>query len=538
MKVRLATALRAPVRALRFAAIAVALASVSLSLSAPVALASHAQTSIFQDDQLLLYSGTQTVTKTLATLKSLGVQMIRVTVKWSALAPDPLSYTYPGPYFDPRYPTSYPAANWAPYDRVISIAQRDGLAVNLDVTAPGPLWAMGRKPLDTRAADHWFPNVQQWEEFFYAVALRYDGQYYRFPHVTSWSIWNEPNQPGWLSPQSQKVNGTWTAVSPKLYRRYVDAAFTALAIADHGINGNQLLIGELAPEGDETPNEYLPMTPLPFLRDMYCVNGRYRPLSGTPATALGCPATPDPAKFVSANPGLFEATGFAHHPYYFFHPPNASDPDRNTVPIDDIGRLERALDSVYRAYGVHGQLPIYYTEYGYQTRPPNPFQTVTPAEQAAYLNQADFMAYNTPRVKSVAQFLLVDSAPDKAFPKTSFEYWAESFQTGLEFVNHKPKPAYTAYRMPIWIPHPSFHRGTSMLVWGQVRPASSVASTTAQVEFSGGAGNTWTTLGTVSTAQDGYFTIDVKPSGSGLVRIAWQSPHGPVYSRSVTVTAS
>src|ERR1700752_4103092 len=182
MKVRPVTSLCALMRGLiaRFAAIALVAAAASIGLGAPGAQADHTQSSIFQDDQLLLYSGTQTVTKTLSTLKSLGVQMIRLTVKWSALAPDPLSYTYPAPYFDPRYPSSYPAANWAPYDRVISIAQRDGIAVNLDLTAPGPLWAMGPKPVTTRAADHWYPSPQQWLYFVYAVGLRYDGSYYRY----------------------------------------------------------------------------------------------------------------------------------------------------------------------------------------------------------------------------------------------------------------------------------------------------------------------------------------------------------------------
>ena len=517
--------------------LAVALAVLAAS---PTAFADHTQTSIFQDDQYLLYSNTQTVQRTLSTLKRLGVQEIRVTVKWSALAPNPTSSRKPGSYFTPWLPTFYPAANWAPYDRVISIAQRDGIAVNLDLTAPGPLWAMGSKPVTTRAADHWYPSAQQWLYFVYAVGLRYDGTYYRYPKVTSWSIWNEPDQPGWLSPQWQKIKGHWTAESPRLYRDYVREAWSALTATGHTpAAGTQFLIGELAPEGGEKPQEYAPMTPLPFLRDLYCVNSGYRPLSGTAATALGCPSTPDPSAFVTNNPGLFQASGFAHHPYYFFHAPNVSDPDKNAVPIEDLSRLEHALDSVFHTYGVSTKLPIYFTEYGYQTRPPNPFQTVTPAEQASYLNQADYIAYNNPRVKSVAQFLLVDSAPDRLFPKNSFEYWAESFQTGLEFVNHKPKPAYYSYRMPVWIPHPTFSRGGSMSIWGQLRPADGGGPATAQIEFSGtGVGASWTTLGSVSTAAaDGYYMTSVKPSGTGFIRVAWTSPHGVIYSRTAPITA-
>ena len=44
------------------------------------------------------------------------------------------------------------------------------------------------------------------------------------------------------------------------------------------------------------------------------------------------------------------------------------------------------------------------------TNPPSPVG-VTLAQQSAYLNQAEFIAYGNPRVKDLSQFLLVDSPP-------------------------------------------------------------------------------------------------------------------------------
>ncbi len=513
------------------------LAALALLSALPTAaLADHAQQSVFQDDQFLLYEPTLTVIRTLAVLKTLGVQQVRVTVKWSTIAPDPLSRRRPGGSFNPIFPSSYPASGWAPYDRVIALAQRFGIAVELNLTAPGPLWAMGGRPPTTRAADHWYPHPSDFLAFVFAVGLRYSGHYLGLPRVALWSIWNEPNQPGWLSPQSLRIRGRVRPIAPRLYRDYVRAGYSALYFSGHPSSTDTILIGELAPEGYETSGFYTAITPLPFLRDVYCVNGRYRPLSGASARALGCPRSGSRTRFVRDNPGLFDASGFAHHPYYFFHPPSYSAPDPNFAPIADLDRLERALDRSLRAWGSRRHLPIYLTEYGYQTRPPDPYEVVTPAEQAGYLNQADYIAWRDRRVRSVAQFLLLDSPPDPRFTPQEFGYW-DTFQTGLLFANATPKPAYAAYRTPVWIPRPRFRRGSPVFVWGQVRPASSGARVQAAIQWKGGRG-AFRTLAIVSTqARDGYLTARVRPPGTGLIRIAWSSARGPVASRSVRVRA-
>ena len=49
-----------------------------------------------------------------------------------------------------------------------------------------------------------------------------------------------------------------------------------------------------------------------------------------------------------------------------------------------------------------------------------------------FLNEADYIAWRDPRVRSVAQFLLYDSAPDSRYPPADFSYW-DTFQTGLLF---------------------------------------------------------------------------------------------------------
>jgi hypothetical protein len=532
----------------------------------PVARADTTQESTFQDDAYLVDSSSAVVYHTLAQLASLGVTRVRVNVKWSTIAPNPTSRTMPAK-FNPLNPADYPAASWVPYDRLVVWAAAYGIGVDFNITAPGPLWAMAGGAPTKRAADHWYPDAQAFGDFVYALGARYSGSYSPpalaatdpstnpvtkllggltggppstpppatpLPRVDYWSVWNEPNQPGWLAPQWRSYRRQQVLNSPRLYRQYVDAAYGALASSGH--RSDTVLVGELAPEGYTTPGAYIATTPLPFLRALYCVDSRYRRLRGNATAALGCPTSGTAKGFIRANPGLFYATGFAHHPYYFYHPPAYRTADSNYAPLANLSRLEHGVDRALAAYGVHRRLPIYITEYGYSTNPPNPREIVTPAEQAAYINQADYMAWRDPRVRSVSQFLLYDSGPDTSVPKSSLLYW-DTFQTGLLFANGRPKPAYNAYRTPIWIPSPRVRRGARVLIWGQIRPGPHDVVQAALVQWRARHGR-WSTVATVQFEQpEGYFTARVRPPGSGILRIAWRGAGGVAYtSRTVTVT--
>jgi hypothetical protein len=520
--------------------------------------------SMFQDDRLLLYSSTPTVVRTLDTLRALGVDRLRVTVLWSALAPASGSRIAPAG-FDGTNPAAYPSGVWAPYDRLLLLARARGLGVDFDLTAPGPLWAMRPGAPIAREANHFEPSAAAFERFVIAIGRRYSGRYVPpraqapLSRVDYWSVWNEPNQPGWLAPQTAGLGpragpglraglgpragpGLRAGLGPRavlesarLYRGYVDGAFAALRRTGHG--RDTFLIGELAPEGDERRGASLPVPPIRFLRALYCTGSSYRPLIGAAATALGCPAGgPSPA-FVAAHPGLFAATGFAHHPYSFFLAPQAPMPDVNFAPLSELGRLEHGLDAIFSAYSVSRRLPIYLTEYGYETNPPNPFRGVSPATQAAYLNQAEYMAWSDPRVRTLSQFLLYDSAPDAAYPRGSIGYWS-TFQTGLAFLSGKPKPSFFTYALPIFVPDPSFARGTAVTVWGMLRLAPDGTEQRALVQWRSSGGRTdWRTLEFVTTANpSGVLLVRVRLPGSGAVRLAWRSPRGVTdYSRAFPV---
>ena len=587
------------VAALAAATIAViAAAAVLIPASAH---ASHAPESIFQDDDSLIYADATTVSNTLDTLASLGVQRLRLTIQWNDIAPDPSSTTEPAD-FDATDPNDYTLAQyggspdvWAPYDRIVEMAAAHGIGVDFNVTAPGPLWAMQPAPVTTqfgtRPANHYDPSATDFGQFVQALGTRYSGTYIpptttttpappptltipllppiqttttptptptasALPRVDYWSIWNEPDQPGWLAPQWVSVGSQRVPESPQLYRGLVDAAIGALDVTGHTLTSDTILVGETAPEGDVSPvgrgrhlhyvsdtGFYDAMTPMVFVRALYCVNGSYRPLTGIAATVLGCPTSGSAKSFVTANPGLFYAAGFAHHPYFFLFAPNYSSPVANFVPLADIGRLERGLDQIFSAYDVNRKIPIYFTEYGYQTRPPDPYQVVTPAEQAVYLNEADYLSWKNPRVKSVSQFLLYDAGPDSSYPPSSYDYW-DTFQTGLIYGpgttrDGQVKPAYYAYRLPIWIPTARIKRGSKTLVWGLLRMAPKNVTLQALIQWKRQRRGRYRTIATVHVpaSAGGYFTTEVKPPGTGSIRMAWRSSSGQTYtSRAVAVT--
>jgi hypothetical protein len=498
--------------------------------------------SMFQDDALLVYGTNGVVEKTLATLKGLGVDRLRITVKWSDIAPDPTSRTRPRG-FRAADPSAYSELGFARYDRIDLLAARQGIAVDFDVTAPAPLWATTRG-VPARYAANAAPRARDFRAFVTALGRRYDGRYaitipgvgrMTLPRVSFWSVWNEPNQPGWLAPQYRRAGRGTEMEAPRLYRAYADAAYTALHATGHA--GDRILVGELAPEGCAGAGAGTcfyaptlePIAPIPFVESLYCVDAAYRPLRGAAASAVGCPPSGSRRAFVAANPVLFDATGFAHHPYSFFLAPNVPLAQTGFVPLANLGRLERGLDRAFAAYGLTRRIPLYLDEYGYVTNPPNPVRGKTLAQQASYLDEAAYMAWKDPRVEGLSQFLLVDAAPDTSFAPGSAGYWS-TFQTGLEFVSGKPKPSLRAYRVPIWLPSPSVSPGAQVPVWAMLRAATNGTLQRASIQWRRGPGSAWRTLGHVSTRQpDGVFETRVTVPASGRLRVQWRSPGGASY---------
>jgi hypothetical protein len=370
------------------------------------ALANKHEESILMDDDQLIYATPAHMARTLREIKALGVDRVKVTVVWSLVAPRASARRKPK--FDAANPASYPYGAWKRWDQLVAWCRLLGLKVYFQVGAPAPVWATSGPHEAQGDGYRWSerPNAREFGQFVKAVGRRYSGNYIpanenalRPPRqlgahgqsgitptasdpnppvqrVNYWGLWNEPNVTGWMSPQFRRVGGHEVDNSPRMYRRLVDTSYAALKASGHA--SDTILIGELASHGA--------VYPIPFTQELYCVSGSYRPLTGSRATALGCPSSGNRARFAAAHPGLFVFPGFAYHPYSFDTPPNRTMADPNIITLANLVRIEAAVDRSRGAYGKrprHGTL-MYLTEWGYKTNPPNPFVKSSLTDQATW----------------------------------------------------------------------------------------------------------------------------------------------------------
>jgi hypothetical protein len=477
---------------------------------------------------------------TLAQLRMLGVDRVRVAVRWQQIAPNPLSHRRPR-NFNGADPASYPAGTWGVWDAIVSYAKQDGIAVNFDLLGGAPLWATGPGvPHDGKPHPNWKPSTTEFGKFARAVATRYSGNYdpttnqlapgdpNDLPKVSFWSVWNEPDYGPSLAPQG--VPGHLSIEnSPRMYRNLVDAAWSALRATGHA--HDSVVIGELAPRGAEHWGVFSGMKPLIFLRAMYCLDSRYHKLRGRAAAIRGCPTTAAGSRqFVAKNSALFRAAGFADHPYMRWYPPSREQfPDRNSASLGEIGNLTRALDRVQHVYGSHERFPIYDTEFGYITTPPKHDSKKTPwvsqSTGAYYLNWAEYISWRNPRIRSFSQYLLYDPLP--ALASNDFGGFASGL---LTFGRHAQKATYAAWRLPLYMPVTSPRRGRRLEVWGCARPARFAQIDTGetqvvQIQFQRGSRGPFAPLRQVTVSGSScYFDLHMAFPGSGTVRLAWTYP--------------
>jgi len=555
-------------RSRRLAAAAALAAVLALwSLAWPQrAAASAEQVSIFQDGSVL--GNPYQVQE----LRHLGVRVIRVFIRWSSFAPDPSSRRRPR--FDAADPASYPAGVWDAYDQLDRAAADDDVGLLFTITGGAPQWATGPGAPPVVAHSNnlyaWRPSVRQFGQFVHAVGERYGGGYRPcrlcspLPAVRYWEIYNEANFGEDLGPQA--IDGSRVLTAPTIYRGIVAASWGALSATGH--RHDTILLSGLAARGmDGRPRRGAPQgypgnfgetKPLEFIRALYCVDSRYREYRGAAARTRGCPATRAAARrFRARNPGLFDASGFAIHPYPLGSdsdmPPNrTASPDPNYAALSQLPHMATLLDRVFRLYGSRAQLPIWNTEYGYLSYPPVK-GGVSPATQALYLNWAEYLSWRNPRIRSFSQYLLTDPNPTVGVPEFG------GFASGLLFFGGRPKPSYDAWRLPIFLPRTSAHAGQRLWVWGCVRPAyyaivDTGAPQQAYIQFRASGGSAWTTLRTLTfTRSSCYFYVPVSLPSSGMVRLAYFypaadprlhptilntyiDPLAPAVSRSVAVT--
>jgi len=318
--------------------------------------------------------------------------MIKVQLPWADVAPG--GKRKPSG-FNGASPSGY---NWGVYDSVIADIRARGFKVMFALAPPAPGWAT-RARGDTKGVNR--PSAREFGRFAEAAAKH-------FPGVSVWTLWNEPNHPGHLYPQSTKGG---RPVAPHIYHDMVRAGVSGLRRG--GAKHDTILFGELLPIGKPVDGPKRNLQPLKFLRSFF---------TGRPITGVG---------------------GFAYHPYTRPAGPLIREPTANDATIRSYGRVLHVLDSARAAGKLHSKkpLPIWNTEFGFQTNPPDPYAARIASVPRFWDLSELWFSYSNRRVKSISQYTMYDQAGP-----------ASLWQSGLRFANGATKTdIYTNYRLPLLV---------------------------------------------------------------------------------------
>jgi len=440
----------------------ITIAMLVAAVAAPTAAASSRQLLIMQDDALVRSAPSTT----LAEFADLGADVVKLNLYWDEVAPQgrrkPVG-------FDGSNPAGYA---WGSYDTAVQAILAQGMRPYFALGSHAPRWATnGRGRPGTGR-----PSAKEFRLFAEAAGRH-------FANVHIWSIWNEPNLSSWLSPQRSKG----IPLSPSIYRNLYLAGRSGLI--DGGHSGDTFLLGELMPRGGTSPTK---VRPVEFLREMACLDRRYHQIRGRAAKKRGC-------RTVRRIP----TAGIAYHPYTPPGGPHVPE-GREDAAIGQLSRVRATIDALARRGKLPRGLPIWITEFGFQTKPPDPLQGASLSRAAGFMDESERIAFRNPRVASYSQYTLVDDPPR---PGSGPLRWS-SWQAGLKFGDGRRKPrVYDAFRLPLFVRTLSSDR---VEIFGGRR---TLTGGTAQIQAKGASGG-YRSLGSAKVNRAGYFRRVLKVKGA------------------------
>jgi hypothetical protein len=214
--------------------------------------------------------------------------------------------------------------------------------------------------------------------FAYAAALKY-------PWITRWTVWNEPNVRLFLIPNSPSVYTT----------RLLNPAYRALKSA----NPRNLVAGGVT-SPRKTPSG---VSPIAWIRGMRAAHALLDAYAQNPY-----PVRP---RETPTGGGCWHCTEVT------------------------MATLPKLITEVKRDFGARTR--IWLTEYGYNSKPPSKWLGVSNVLQARYVGQAALRAYLAPRVDLLIHFLVRD--------EPNATKWTSGFYTS----RGKVKPSFNAYALPL-----------------------------------------------------------------------------------------
>lgn len=394
----------------------------------------------------------------LDTMKRQGAQVVRVNAGWNEIALEGCASRTLEQLKDP----DNGCYRWDVVDGVVQQASDRGILV-LASFSRAPHWLHRNANTSYLGATsrEWTRSVQHYVAFMQAAATRYTAGS-PHGHIRLWTVWNEPNSKTYFAPMHTPA---LLGAAPRRYAQLYGYSARVIRAANR-----QALI---AP-GPTGPNSTI--KPVTFIRQVQRFLPTYLP--GTGATER---------RYINA---------WAHNPY----PGVTTAPSRGRISSPAIGMtnirdLFRELDRA----AVTRRLPVWATEFSYETNPPEQTFGVPPHVQGRFMGEAFDWLDSTNRVTVAVWYGLTDPID------------SGNWQSGTYYASGTPKASLAWAQRAISVPIGRTRRGSAVRVWARsmVNPrATRIAVSTN--------GRTWRLLAPVGRKRDGTTILRTR-----VLRTTW-----------------
>jgi hypothetical protein len=403
--------------------------------------------------------------------RAAGAGLVRLSVPWSLVAP----MNRPAAW-DPESPAD-PHYDWDYIDTGVHNAVAAGLVPMLLIDG-APQWAQRcLSPPGLQHGNLCDPDPAALAQFATAIARRYSGNFGGLPRVQYWQGLNEPNLTIFFFPQ---FNTAGRSLSPDLYRNLINSFSAAIKAVDPA---NRVIAAGLGPTELKNYN----IGPMKFTRELLCMKGKTNP-----------------------KPIKGKCKGGVHFDIFDIHPYTTGSPTHegrvNDVQLGDLGKLQtllHAADKAGRIKGAFKKTPLWITEFGWDSNPPDPGGL-----PPKILNQWTAEAMHRAWSAGVSRFFwytLRDEPFEASRPSS------ETVQSGLYFrdgvmANDQPKPVLNTFHFP-FVAYSI--EGEGLEVWGRT-----TTSAAGKVQIQALRGGKWRGLGVLRADRRGIFK-GVLSSGYG-----------------------
>jgi hypothetical protein len=404
-----------------------------------------------------------------------GAKLAQIEVDWISVEPNA-----PAAGASPTNPAAA-QFQFSDLDQRVEELEAGGIQPVFLVT-DAPAWAEGAGGTAAEYTSGGYePNDTAFQDLAQALAQRYSGSYpnplspgQSLPRVRYMQAWGEANTNFHLSPQWTKVHGKSVNTGATVYRGLLNAFYAGVKAGDP----STIVISTGFEGYGDAPFKGLQRThPVTFLENMLCL--------GTNLKRIKC----------AGGPAHFDV--LAADPYEAFAPTtHAVSPDDASAP--DLARLTNVAKAAVKAGTLlpHKTKPLWVTEFGYDSNPPNP-SAVSTATQAKWLEEGFYIFWHE-GVTTALWYLVRDQSPP----------YNVNYFSGVYFRNGQPKPSFTAYSFPFVIMRTT---GKFAQAWG-IAPVG--GSVTVQMKH----GHAWKTIKSLHAAAGGVFDFTSSALAHGHYR--------------------